>query len=115
MTYKHASRNGPIAGGVVSILLEIGALVDERLAGGRQSLLLEVTLEKEGTVNETMVPSLDSAKSYTLASQNPWYKQRTPTTGPTERARRKSEQSGREARLRGKISKRVLNHISRNA
>lgn len=47
VTYKHASRDGPVACGVVSILLEIGALVDESLAGGRQSLLLEVTLKEE--------------------------------------------------------------------
>lgn len=45
MTYKHASRDSPIADGVVSILLQIGALVDESLAGGTESLLLEVTLE----------------------------------------------------------------------
>lgn len=47
VTYKHASRNGPVAGGVVSILLEIGTLVDESLAGCRQSLLLEVTFGEE--------------------------------------------------------------------
>lgn len=47
MTYKHAGGDGPVAGGVVSILLEVGALVDESLTGGRQSLLLEVTFVEE--------------------------------------------------------------------
>lgn len=45
LTYKHASRNSPIAGSVVGILLQIRALVNESLARGTQSLLLEVTLE----------------------------------------------------------------------
>lgn len=59
MTYKHASRDGPIAGGVVGILLQIGAFVNESLAGGTQSLLLEVTLvgvevREVGTINQLL-------------------------------------------------------------
>lgn len=75
VTYKHACRNGAVAGGVVSILLEIVALVDERLAGGRKSLLLEVTLGEEGKVDQTIVLSFNSATAHPQASQTPWYKQ----------------------------------------
>lgn len=41
-TYKHTGRNCPVPCGVVRVLFQVGALMNERLARRRQPFFLEV-------------------------------------------------------------------------